>query len=367
MNPGKILGERMRRTIAIWAAGFITVILFLAGCSLGSRQGMSLEEAVQVGVQATLTKEAWLEGVESARKTAIAEESFSSGDGSGSGAVQSSATPTTRPTVQPSMTPTLKPASAHQQFPGVIKERVDTFLIDYNTSDYADEGITYGDNYKNNILERPFTSEVMVYQGGIDIIRVNLKVSDTWTYAIIYLAENLPTSGTMKYGLELDLDENGRGDYLIQASLPTSTEWTVYDVQVFEDLDNDVGGLTPMKNDDPDDSLNGYETLIFDSGEGDDPDLVWVRRNPDQQNSLQFAYKTALIGNTGYLWSAWADDGLKAPEYRDYNDRISEEAAGNPYPGSPLYPIKRIYSFDSTCRSYFGFTPTGKEPGLCPQ
>ena len=100
--------------------------------------------------------------------------------------------------------------------------------------------------------------------------------------------------------------------------------------------------------------------------QGDDPDLVWVRRNPEHANSVQFAYKTDLIGNSGYMWSAWADDGLKAVNMRDYNDRYTEEAAGNPYPGSPLYPIRSIYLFDSTCRSFHGFTPTGNEPGLCP-
>ena len=273
---------------------------------------------------------------------------------------------TPRPTLEPTPTATLKSAGDHLVFPGKIKERVDSYLVDYNSSDYAEEGVTYGDQYKNNILERPFTSEDMVYQGDIDIIRVNLKVSDTWTYAIIYLSTDLPSTGTMRYGMEIDLDENGRGDYLIRTYLPTSTERSVNGVQVFQDLNKDVGGVSPMEIDSPDESLNGYEVLIFDSGEGEDTDMVWVRRNPDEKNSLQIAYKNDLIGMTGYLWSAWADDGLKAPGYRDYHDRYTEESAGSPYPGSPLYPIKSVYLVDTTCRSYFGFTPTGKEPGLCP-
>ena len=90
-----------------------------------------------------------------------------------------------------------------------------------------------------------------------------------------------------------------------------------------------------MVNDHLDQSLNGYEVLLFDSGEGEDSDLVWVRRNPDEPYSLQIAYKNDLIGMTGYLWSVWADDGLKAPGHRDYHDRFTEESAGNPYPGSP--------------------------------
>jgi len=355
----------MRKTVTIWAALVLFLILGLVGCNFSGESGpLTLEEAVQAGVQATLTKEAWLGGVESARKTAIASENANGS--SGASTQMGTATPTKRPTFEPTSTPTLKPASEHLVFPGFIKGRIDTFLTDYNTSDYAEEGITYGDNFKANIMERPFTSEDMVYQGTIDIIRVNLKVSTDWTYAIIYLAYDLPDQGTMKYGLELDLDENGRGDYLIQTSLPLNTEWTVNDVQVFHDLDGDVGGLSPMINDKPDENLNGYEVLLFDSGEGEDPDLVWVRRNPDEMNSIQIAYKNDLVGTKGgYMWSAWADDGFKAPEHRDYNDRYTEEAAGSPYPGSPLYPIKAIALYDSTCRSYYGFEPTGNERGLC--
>ena len=350
----------MRKTLVIWAAVMLLFILGLVGCNYGGESGpLTLEEAVQVGVQATLTKEAWLDGVEVARKTAIAESASENQS-------ISTPTPTIRPTQEPSPTPTLKPASEHKMFPGGIKERIDTYLVDYNSIDFADEHVTYGDQYRANIMERPFTADDMVYQGTIDLVRVNLKVGPTWTYAIIYLAVDLPDSGTMKYGLEIDLDENGRGDYLIQSGVPATIDWSVKDVQIYQDLDGDVGGLNPMENDDPNEGLNGYESLLFDSGEGDDPDLVWVRRNPDDSKSLQIAYKTDLIGYTGYMWSAWADDGLQAIDYRDYNDRFTEETAGNPYPGSPLYPIKSLYLYDSTCRSYFGFTPTGNEPGLCP-
>lgn len=357
----------MRRIWSIWAAVIVIVLLGLAGCNFGGDDGpLSLEEAVQAGVQATLTKEAWLSGVEEARMTAIAADGGSSGSGQEQEpAPLETATPTLRPTLQPSLTPTLKPAVAHLEFPGGIKERIDTYVKDRDSSEYAADGVTYGDDYLNNVLERPFTSEVMVYQGGIDITRVNLKVGATWTYAIFYLADTLPTTGTMKYGLELDLDENGRGDILIQVSLPTSLEWNVDNVQVYEDKDEDVGGISPMKNDPPDDTLNGYESLVFDSGEGGDPDLAWVRRNPDEPNSLQIAFKTELVGDTGYMWSAWADDSYQALDLWDYHDHFSIESAGSPYPGSPYYPIKRVFSFDSTCRSYYGFTPKGNEPGLC--
>lgn len=341
----------------------LLIIILLAACSSAvENRPIDVDEAVQAGVMATLTKEAWLDGVEFARKTAIAAESQPQDNEDEEDS--SSILPTFTP--QPSATPTLKPAAEHLQVPGKPKERIDTFLTDFNSIDDAADGFTYGDNYKANILERPFTAEEMDYRGAIDIIRVNLKTSTTWIYVSIFLAEDLPEIGEMKYGLELDLDENGRGDYLIQCGLPLSSNWSVTDVQVFTDADGDVGGKSPMFMDTPDSELNGYEVLVFDAGDGYDPDLAWVRRNPDEPNSLQIAFKYELTGPTGFMWSAWADEGLRAPDYFDYNDRFTAEIAGSPYPGSPLYPIKALYLVDSTCRSYFGFTPSGNEPGLCP-
>ncbi len=353
----------MRKAILCGTSLLLISILILSACSPAVETIPSnVDEAVQAGVAATLTKEAWLGGVESARKTAIAAESLSPGNGDEE--VSSSILPTFTP--QPSLTPTLKPVLEHFQVPGKPKERIDTYLTDFNSIDYAGDGFTYGDQFKSNIYERPFTAEEMKYRGEIDIIRANLKAGTTWIYVSIFLAKDLPEIGEMKYGLELDLDENGRGDYLILCDLPLSSDWGVEGVQVYRDANGDVGGRFPMSMDTPDPELNGYEVLVFDAGDGDDPDLAWVRRHPDEPNSLQLAFKADLIGPTGYMWSAWADAGLRAPDYMDYNDRFTAETAGSPYPGSPLYPLKAVYLVDSTCRSYYGFTPSGDEPGLCP-
>ena len=353
----------MHKISLLWVSLALVLFLVISACSSGVGDSVvNLDDAVQAGVAATLTKEAWLAGVESARKTSIAGENLSQDSGGEDGT--SLILPTSTP--QPTGTPTLKPAAEHIQIPGKPKERIDTYLIDFNSIDYAADGFTYGDNIKGNVLERPFTAKEMEYRGEIDIIRVNLKVSETWVYVSIYLAKDLPNIGGMKYGMELDLDENGRGDYLIQSNLPLSENWSVDGVQVYTDSDGDVGGKSPMLMDALDPELNGYEVLVFDSGDGDDPDLVWVRRNPDQTNSLQFAFKYNLTGPTGFMWSVWADEGLRAPNYFDYSDRFTNESAGSPYPESPLYPIKGLALVDSTCRSYYGFTPSGKEPGLCP-
>ena len=360
--------KSLRRNNIFWLVGIFLTIALLAACgSRGNNGIVDMEEAVQMGVAATLTKDAWLEGVESARKTAIASENQTQEVSS----VQlPGLTPSPESVVEdPQPSDTVNPEAIEKLVPppDKLKQRVDTFLTDFNSIDYAEERVSTGDSYEYNVLERPFTSDEMEYKGELDIFRADLKVTDSWVFAIIFLAEDLPESGDMKYGLELDLKENGRGEILIQTDLPQSTEWSVSGVKVYQDVDGDVGGESPMYVDYPDSSLTGYEVLVFDSGVGDIPDLVWARRNPGAANSLQLAFKPILVSSYGgYMWSAWADDGLKAPGLWDYHDRFTEEEAGSPYPGSPLYPIKALYLVDTTCRSYFGFTPTGDEPGICP-
>jgi len=355
----------MRRTSLLVTSLIIILFFAISACS-GARgsNSVNVEDAVYAGVAATLTKEAWLDGVESARKTSIAGEPTKEHSDSGGEdvlLVEDSSTPE----------PSLTPKSTFD--PGVIPptprepwENISTYLTDHNSVDFADEGYTYGDNFSNNRLERPFTSEDMEYHGYLDIIRANLKITGDWVYIIIYLVESLPESGDVRYAVELDLDENGRGDLYIQTSIPLSNDWTRDTVKIYQDLDGDVGGENPLAPDKLDPELTGYEVLIYDAGQGDAPDLAWSRRNPEELNSLQIAFKQSITGDGGYMWSVWSDEGLKAPAYFDYNDRYTEELAGSPYLGSPLYPIKAIFLVDSTCRSYFGFQPSFKEPGICP-
>ena len=43
--------------------------------------------------------------------------------------------------------------------------------------------------------------------------------------------------------------------------------------------------------------LPNYETLIFDSGKGDDADLAWVRINPGNGSAIEFAFKADANGD----------------------------------------------------------------------
>ncbi len=223
----------------------------------------------------------------------------------------------------------------------------------------------YGDSYRINLFERPFTQNVMDYIPALDITTFRLDQDANFYYATVQLVSgdmNDPLG--INYGIELDTNHDGIGDYLIWAQPPFTPDWSTQSVQVYQDTNHDSGGPSPEKSDAPYPG-NGYETLIFDQGQGNDPDLAWVRLDPHTTSTLQFAFKRSLAGNA-FLWGAWADAGLKAPSQFSYNDRFTEEQAGSPEKNEAYYPIKAIYQADNTCWAPFGFKPRGDEPHLCP-
>lgn len=335
----------------------ISLLLFsLSAC--GEPEG--IEDEVALAVAQTQTKQAWEESVESVQQTAEAGEI----------ATQEVEEPTDapEPTDPPKPTKTPEPEIIHVEVPGNPAEKINSFVTDFNSSDYAEELVTYGDQFIINRYERPFTQEMGEYRGYLDIIRANLRFSlPPWIYVEVFLAEPLPDTSAALYGIELDLDIDGRGDYLILAQQPPGEEWTVEGVTVLEDTNEDVGGVMPLLTEELTEELvnDGYDRAIFQEGRGEDPDLAWVRLNSKDPASLEFAFKVDLTKKTGFLWVIWADEGLQDPSWADYNDRFTFEEAGSPYPEHRYYPIQGIYLVDSTCRSWYGLEPEGDEIGIC--
>ncbi len=225
----------------------------------------------------------------------------------------------------------------------------------------------YGDSYNINLFERPFTQTAMTYLPELDIVTFRLTQDTDWYYVTMDM-----TGGDMNdpigvnYGVELDTDHDGFGDYLVWAGPPYTTTWLAETVQVYQDTNHDTGGLSAEKSDAPmAAATNGYDTLVFDRGQGADHDLAWVRLNPQTTSSIQFAFKRSLAGNA-FMWGVWADAGLRDPGKFNYNDRFTAEQAGSPLKSSKDYPIKAIYQVDNTCWAAVGFHPTGYEPHLCP-
>ena len=92
---------------------------------------------------------------------------------------------------------------------------------------------------------------------------------------------------------------------------------------------------------------------------------AFARIDPEDGNAVQFAVSKALLENPeGFLWGAWADNGLKDVTKFDYNDTMGPTAAGSPIKDK-YYPVKDIFNLDNTCRLPVGFGQSGTVPGMC--
>ncbi len=240
-----------------------------------------------------------------------------------------------------------------------------TLVYDVESSGTAPEKrAPYGDSYDINRLERPFSQD-MTYIRDLDIVTFQVSEDDTWIYVSIELIGKTPNNDLgINYGVEIDNDADGYGDFIVWASPPYAEDWTADNVQVFADRNHNTGGYSPVKSDAPFEG-DGYETLIFDGGQGDDPDLAWVRINAGPRATVQFAFKRSLSDGS-YMLGVLADTGLKDVSMLDYVDQFTNQQAGSPVRSDPYYPLKALYAIDNTCRQAYGFIPAGYEPQLCP-
>ena len=263
----------------------------------------------------------------------------------------------------PSVTPTY--SITHITTPGNIS-LTGTINYDVESSGTGPEHrAPYGDVYRLNRFERPFTKADMTYLPNVDIVRFRITSDQTWDYVFIELIGTDPNDPLgIDYGVELDQQQDGFGEYLIWAHPPYTTTWSTTGVSVLADTNHDSAGLSAEKSDAPF-SGNGYDKTIFDQGKGDDPDLAWTRLDPSDTHTIEFAFKRTLPGNS-FMWNVWADAGMKKPEMFSYNDRYTATEAGSPQTDNSDYPIKALYAMDSTCRAAFGFVPNGYEPLICP-
>jgi hypothetical protein len=252
------------------------------------------------------------------------------------------------------------------QAQGLLSEITDT-----NSKDFASQKRTNGgDSFSKNLYERPFNANTMdAYFPQLDIIDARLTSDANWFYVTIkVVGKDANNSLSGDYGIELDLNRDGRGDFLIMASAPKPT-WSTDGVRVWQDTNGDVGGKNPIKSDNPVTTLNGYDIMVFNQGVGTDPDAAWAQISPLDSNSVQIAFKRTLINNASvFLWGAWAmSDSSLNPAAFDNNDAFTMDQAGSPLTeqGS-YYPVKSLAEMDNTCRWTVGYTPAGTEPGLCP-
>ncbi|NPV76284.1 MAG: hypothetical protein HPY59_07885 [Anaerolineae bacterium] len=270
------------------------------------------------------------------------------------------------PTEAPSPTPIV-----HLTLPDGTLPRNPQVIHDQESVRKAAQKEAYGgDEFYKGRYERPFDRE-MNYIPTIDIKQANLfrEKDNEFIYAVIQLMEDPSLLPEVEYGfgIELDVDLDGRGDLLIWTQRPLAPKWSVEGVTVWKDANESVGGETPMRNNPPPGG-DGYELKIFDSGVGADADLAWSRVSPQDPAFIEIAFKKAILEGTEiFLWGAWAMLGPGQFEWFDHHDHFTYEEAGSPMKSeTQYYPLKGVAALDNTCRAASGYTPKGGEPGLCP-
>lgn len=246
-------------------------------------------------------------------------------------------------------------------------------LQDVGTYLYADEHRTNtGDNFTENLFERPFTAGEMIYHPDTDIVRIDLSIDAgmdaDFLYFKIMLQDFHPESNDLpgSFAIDFDTDKDGRGDYLVWATSVSTDQWSYDNVTVYEDSNNDVGGTKPMFADPPKND-NGYDAIIFSKDAlSTATKSAWVRLASDGTAAVEFAVSLELIGNPQeFLWPGLVTDSVKQPELLEFNDAFTQLQAGSPLLKDTDYPLKELHSMDNTCRKPFGFTTSEQIPGIC--
>lgn len=255
--------------------------------------------------------------------------------------------------------------------PDGLPEKQSGQANDFDSSDILEKKTPIGgDRFTFGRFERPFNANTMdVYFSQLDIVDTQVFQDDTWVFASIALNElKSDSSGGEKYAVEIDDNLNGKGDWLIVALKPQSGDWSVDGVQIYHDTNQDVGAQIALLTDEGAIiSGDGFDTMTFDQGHGDDPDSAWIRISPSNPNVIEFAIKKSALANpTRFMINMWAGSSLDPVKF-DINDQYTHEQAGAADAGLTIfYPIKAVAELDNSCRMAIGFQPTGKELGLCP-
>lgn len=265
----------------------------------------------------------------------------------------------------------------HQTVPVGLPAERSSHAGDYDSSTTAaNKTSAGGDRFTFERFERPFNANTMdVYFPELDIVDTFVFEDDTWIFGTITLKgrdANNALSG--KYALELDIAQpgntvDGKSDWLIIVNNPSSTDWTVSGVEVYQDTNDDIGLELAMITDEKASTVSdGYETLIFNQGEGNDPDSAWARISAADPNTIEIAVKRSILGNSDkYLISTWAGHSLIDPALFDLSDHFTHEQAGAGDRALEFfYPAKEVAEVDNSCRMAVGFKPRGDEAGLCP-
>lgn len=254
--------------------------------------------------------------------------------------------------------------------PGDIPtEKSQTVYDQTNEKTAKDKTAFGGDIYKLGWFERPFDQN-MGYLPFMDIAKVLLNRMDpNWVYVQISTVNPIEEGKDSKpvFGIEMDTDLDNRGEFMLTASAPRTTDWSTDGVMVLANSDNMLGGIKPVVADTTLSETKGYDKEVFNAGTGDDPNLAWARISPTDPNTIELAIKSTFLGGVKgkFIWAAWALVGMQDLAKFEINDHFAQTDAGSPVKSDGnLYPLKSVWGVDNTARIPNGFVPTGIMPGL---
>ena len=134
----------------------------------------------------------------------------------------------------------------------------------------------------------------MIYQPDLDIYTVEFTHDENFFYFTInlYGLNEEKQALTGMYGVEFDRTLTGRGDLLVWAEAPTDEEWSIENLTVYTDANEDVGGPKPTLSDE-DFEGDGYDTVVELAGDR----AAFARLEPGDPEAVQFAVSRMLLDN----------------------------------------------------------------------
>jgi hypothetical protein len=282
----------------------------------------------------------------------------------------------------PTPQPVLPPATPSPAPTAVVPTEQSHILIPFNPSGraqtihdqvnkaYASQRRAYGgDEYRTGRFERPF-DKTMTYLGYLDIVKSTMaRIDDIFIYVTIQVADPVAMArqNPAYYGLELDLNLDGRSRYLIRGTKPANEKWSSDGVDVWESSSSN-SPVASIAAGIPVTGAYGFDVSLLRAGKGQDIDLAWIRMSPGLPDTVEIAFKNSLIGGEKgkFIWRPFTDGAPFEPRLYDLQNSFTLEQAGSPIIGEMYYPLNEVYAVDNTCRVASGYEATGREPGICP-
>ena len=258
----------------------------------------------------------------------------------------------------------------HYLMPGEFTGKAQT-IHDQVSETVAPQKRAYGgDDFYDGRFERPFDQE-MGYLGNLDIVKATMVRTDPdFIFVTIQVAKPISAAVNNEayYGLELDLNRDGRNLYMIRGLGPVTETWSTEGVDVWKSTAAEHPYSVAAEGSIPVTGSLGFDVNLLKAGRGSDNDLAWIRLQPGSVDTIEIAFKNGIIGGEKgkFIWKPFTDGAVFPEKLYDLQVSYTLEQAGSPLKGEPDYPLKDVFAVDNTCRVASGFEASGTEPGICP-